>query len=205
MRVALDVDGTLAQSYEQMIAQWNREKNTNFTINDATTDNFGRIIGMTPEDFRRHYNAAWTENWREISASATAGEMRRFMASMEVDLVTSRPPETLEGLNNWLSLKFPGIKFNIVISGPKAKFGLDYDVYIEDGDTLAEAFVENAGKTKKRLLLVSAFCNRERDYERYEGITRVESLSEAIGLLLSDSTARSPRAEGAGPKARQAR
>jgi 5'(3')-deoxyribonucleotidase len=187
LRVALDVDGTLAYSYEQIVAQWNDINYTHYTVNDARANDFLSIMGMTQWDFKDQYELAWRINWRKIGAAVGEMELKRLVERFEVDLVTNRPRETLEGLTSWLELKFPDIKFNVVLASPREKFGGGYDIYIEDGDSLADIFVENSGKTEKRLFLVDAFCNRHRDYENHEGIKRVDSLGAAIGLLLKEA------------------
>ncbi len=189
-RVALDVDGVLAHTYHTMIDEWNREKGSSYQFKDMKEyDEMRSNFGMALDDFVRIYTMAWADKWVDIKPSVSEAQLRPLVDHFEVDIVSSRPAELVAPLQKWMSANFPSMTFNIVRASAKGKFDLDYDIYIDDGNPLADRFVEDGGKAGKRLILISAPFNENRGYDRHEGITVARDLGVAIGMLTSTAVA----------------
>ena len=189
LKVAVDMDETLAKIHPLMIANFNKVNGTNFTVKDHIDFGF-KNLGSCHEEMMPFYVQVWKEQWREIPLNVDVKLLGELAKYYEVNILTARSPNakgetggTVDALNEFLKLH----KINLVLPPPvlcdpkydKAR-DFDYDIYVDDSPRLAETIAKMDGKT---LLLIDHLYNR---YVKEDGkkIIRVESAQKAIATLI---------------------
>lgn len=184
-RLGLDVDGVLALLHQSIVDEWNRAKGTHYTVEDIDEWNlWDATIDMPKEKFFEMYHSLWNDKWKEIKPSVTDEELIKLLEHYDVDLVTHRGNGTVKSLESWLKLYYPNIKFNIVaVDSPEEKLKLPYDIYVDDGNPLADAMAHVRDK-HKLLFLIESPWNRGKGYEQKNNIIISKSLGDAIDMLI---------------------
>lgn len=175
MRIALDVDGVLA---DVMLA-WLDRSGTAATKDEITDWEFWRRLGMEKEQFHAELDSCWGD-WGSVppteqGLAQTTGELRRLG---RVDIVTARDPSTDGFVREWLASH--GISYCGYVSvehGPM-KAGLGYDILIDDSPHNAEAMARRGGQ----VILYGQPWNGAVSGPR---IHRIARLSESPGLVRS--------------------
>ncbi len=173
MKIALDVDGVLADVIKPWLAYSNtiRQK---ISKHDITDWDFWKRFQISRYDFYTELNLCW-KNW--ISIPPTEDNLSALTKNLsnlgQVDIVTARENTTNSFVKNWLN--HHDISYDnyvSVIDGPM-KADLDYDVFIDDSPLNAQKFLQN----KKRLILYSQPWNHHINENK---VHRISNLSEAI-------------------------
>ena len=176
MKIALDVDGVLADVIESWLICSNKIRPVIFK-DDITNWDFWKKFKINRYDFYEELTACW-KNWNSIpptedNLSIITQNLSNFG---QVDIVTARELSTDSFVKSWLKLHDVTYQNYVsVIDGPM-KANLDYDVFIDDSPLNAIKFL----KHKKNVLLYSQPWNQ---HISDPNIQRISTLSEAVEKL----------------------
>jgi len=178
MRIAVDLDGVLADSMKTWLKIWYEE--TGQLINFEEIDDwfFWSKLNIDEETFARIFNKAW-KRWIEIppTEDRIGEKVYRLKTLGEVDILTARPKNTEKYALKWLNYnKIPFDKY-VWARNSEAKTKLGYDVYIDDSPYMVE-ILTNSGKI---LLLYSQPWNRR--VQESLNVKIVKNLDEAYLYL----------------------
>ena len=176
MKIALDVDGVLADVIESWLV-FSNKKRSRMIKEDIRSWDFWREFQINQFDFYTELSQCW-KNWISIppteeNLSSVSKDLSNFG---QVDIVTAREKSTDTFVKNWL--KHNNIVYDnyvSVIDGPM-KANLDYDVFIDDSPLNAMKFLKN----RKNIFLYSQPWNKHIDDKN---ITRISKLHEVIEKL----------------------
>ena len=176
MKIALDVDGVLADVMESWLVHNNKVRRA-ISKQDITDWDFWKKFRIDRFSFSEELSACW-RSWDSIPPTERdlSGTTESLSALARVDIVTAREKSTDSYVKNWLEMH--GVAYDgyvSVIDGPM-KAELDYDVFIDDSPLNASSFLRN-GKT---VLLYSQPWNRGMSAP---GLRRISNLSEAVRVL----------------------
>ncbi len=138
MRIAVDLDGVLADTMVIVCEILNKRLFKNLTLESFVRWRAWEIAGITREEFFNALDEAWF-SWQtlpptEENLAATVGRLTEFGT---VDIVTGRSRATVPHANSWLEEhKIPFDSFVRTNNSTTAKLTLDYDVYIDDSAEL---------------------------------------------------------------------
>ena len=176
MKIALDVDGVLADVIESWLIYSNKIR-ARISKDDITNWDFWKKFKIDRYDFYEELTACW-KNWNSIpptedNLSIITQNLSNFG---QVDIVTAREISTDSFVKNWLKLHDVTYQNYVsVVDGPM-KADLDYDVFIDDSPLNAIKFL----KRKKNVFLYSQPWNQ---HISDQNIQRISTLSEAIEKL----------------------
>lgn len=176
MKIALDVDGVLADVIESWLIYSNKIRPVIFK-DDITNWDFWKKFKINRYDFYEELTACW-KNWNSIpptedNLSIITQNLSNFG---QVDIVTARELSTDSFVKSWLKLHDVTYQNYVsVIDGPM-KADLDYDIFIDDSPLNAIKFL----KRKKHVLLYSQPWNQ---HISDQNIQRISTLSEAVEKL----------------------
>ncbi len=173
MKIALDVDGVLADVIESWLNYSNTIRPAIYK-HEITDWEFWKKFKIDRFDFYIELSSCW-KNW--ISIPPTENDLSsiiKLLSTMgQVDIVTARERSTDSFVKSWLN--HHNISYDnyiSVIDGPM-KADLDYDVFIDDSPHNAEKFLKNS----KKMILYSQPWNQ---HISDPSIHRVSNLTEAI-------------------------
>ena len=176
MKIALDVDGVLADVIESWLIYSNKIR-PSISKDDITNWDFWKKFKINRYDFYEELTLCW-KNWNSIpptenNLSVVTQNLSDFG---QVDIVTARELSTDSFVKNWLYLhNITYENYVSVIDGPM-KADLDYDVFIDDSPINAIKISKN----KKNVLLYSQPWNQ---HISGQNIQRISNLSEGITKL----------------------
>ena len=176
MKIALDVDGVLADVIESWLIYSNKIRSS-ISKDDITNWDFWKKFKINRYDFYEELTSCW-KNWNSIpptedNLSITTQNLSNFG---QVDIVTARESSTDSFVKNWLKLHDVTYQNYVsVIDGPM-KADLDYDVFIDDSPLNAIKFL----KHKKNVFLYSQPWNQ---HISDQNVQRISTLSEAVEKL----------------------
>lgn len=180
MRIALDVDGVLADVIHAWLSYNNKIRATILKSEISEWD-FWKRYNINKFDFYEELSMCW-KSWKDIpptesNISHASKELSKLGA---VDIVTAREESTHDDVKNWL--KMHDIAFNNyvgVVEGTE-KASLDYDVFIDDSPINAQSML--AGE--KSVILYSqpwnlGFCDprAKRIYELKSAVDVIDSIN----------------------------
>ena len=176
MRIALDVDGVLAD----VIESWLNYSNTirpKISKRDITDWDFWKKFQINRYDFYMELSSCW-KNWDSIPPTEENLSLvtKKLSELGQVDIVTARERSTDSFVKSWLN--HHDISYDnyvSVIDGPM-KAQLDYDIFIDDSPLNTEKFL----KHNKKVILYSQPWNQHLSDKR---IHRISNLSETIEKL----------------------
>jgi len=176
LKIALDVDGVLADVIESWLIYSNKIR-TSISKDEITNWDFWKKFKINRYDFYEELSTCW-KNWNTIpptedNLSIITENLSNFG---QVDIVTARELSTDSFVKNWLNQHdITYHNYVSVIDGPM-KADLDYDVFIDDSPLNAIKFLER----KKNVLLYSQPWNQNISNPN---IQRIFTLSEAVERL----------------------
>ena len=174
MRIALDVDGVLADVMRAWIEHGGPAR-AGFRMEDARDWDFWKDLGMTKSEFYSGLNGRW-EDWRTVPPTEEGlGPSTGELAGLGyVDIVTARDPSTDRYVRDWLA--HHGIRYGeyVSVASGLMKADLGYDVYIDDSPLNAERIRETGG----RAIVYDQPWNRH-----LEGFERVGGLAGAVAAI----------------------
>ena len=136
-RIAMDLDGVLADTVQSLCRILNTRHSTAYTSEVFDRWNAWEVAHISREEFLRTLDEAWF-NWKEISAMENdlASKVSRLTNFGTIDIVTGRSEVTVPFAQEWLAFqRIPYAKFVRTVS-TSAKADLDYDIFIDDSDFL---------------------------------------------------------------------
>lgn len=178
MRIAVDLDGVLANSMKTWIKIWYEDTGQLIEFEEINDWFFWRKLKIDAETFMRVLNKAWIK-WVDIPPTEeNIGEkVHRLKTLGRIDIVTARSRSTEEYALKWLNYhKIPFDKY-VWTTDSQSKAELEYDVYIDDSPSMVEVLEE----TDKLLLLYSQPWNRH--IQEKTNIKIVKNLDEAYLFL----------------------
>jgi len=137
LRIALDLDGVLADTIQSVCTILNKRRSTTLTPEAFDRWNAWEIAHITRGEFLRTLDEAWF-NWKEIPPVETdlGTKVNRLTKFGTIDIVTGRSEETVPFAQKWLEFhRIPYERFVRTVS-TSAKADLDYDLFIDDSDFL---------------------------------------------------------------------
>lgn len=137
LRIAVDLDGVLAESMVVWCERANREFGTKYKLEDLNSWSWWRKSPISKEDFYRILDDSW-QDWKNIppTESLIASKVSRIGKFGQLDVVTGRSKNTAEAARNWIDdQKIPYNRF-VRVEGWREKADLNYDVFIDDAPDL---------------------------------------------------------------------
>jgi 5'(3')-deoxyribonucleotidase len=176
MKIALDVDGVLADVIESWLLINNKKRPKLLKENIKNWD-FWKEFEINKFDFYKELTSCW-KNWTSIpTTEKNLSSTSKTLSNLgQVDIVTARERSTDTFVKNWL--KFHEIVYEnyvTVIDGPM-KADLDYDVFIDDSPLNTIKFLKNS----KNVFLYNQPWNQGIENKK---IKRIFKLSEVIEQL----------------------
>jgi len=178
LRIALDLDGVLADTMRAWLKIWNRRSGEKLEYKDLVEWDFWKRLGISESAFMEIMNEAW-RMWKIIppTESDISEKVSKLRELGKVDIVTARPRETEKYVLEWL--EHHGILYDeyVWIRSSRMKPKLDYDVFIDDSPLLADGCILR----RKLLLLYDQPWNKNVNEDRY--VKRIKGLDEALEAL----------------------
>ncbi|MCL4389173.1 hypothetical protein M1397_00990 [Candidatus Marsarchaeota archaeon] len=153
-KVALDIDGTIADTHAPILEEWNRIKGKNFKHSDIDDYDWEKTkLQMPIEEFFRIYKKAWTENFTSIPPTITEQELNHLIKHFDVDIVTRRPSDAKPTLEKWLSYNFPTSRLRIItVEHTLDKLKSGHEIIIDDAPQIWAAFSRRDPSTEGKWL-----------------------------------------------------
>ncbi|MEM1944876.1 MAG: hypothetical protein QXK39_03395 [Nitrososphaerota archaeon] len=180
MRIALDVDGVLADLAGMILRIYGEDTGIWLDRSFVTEWEFWTKLGMSRREFVDLIVRAWSR-WEEINPTEDdLAEDTDMLARLgRVEILTQRPAATVEPVKRWLrkhGVRHHGFTW-VPLKSSKTLF--HYDIYIDDSPRLAE----HMRKLKRPLLLYSQPWNAS--IVASDSVVRVSSLDECINYVIS--------------------
>jgi uncharacterized HAD superfamily protein len=137
MRIAVDLDGVLADTMVAFCRILNERRSTQFTVESFTQWNAWEIAHISKDEFLRTLDQAWFQ-WQTIPATEEnlANKVGLLSKFGTVDIVTGRSEETVSCANLWLQEHNISYDEFVRTASTRAKVKLNYGVYIDDSADL---------------------------------------------------------------------
>ncbi|MCS7109882.1 MAG: hypothetical protein NZ956_00225 [Candidatus Caldarchaeum sp.] len=178
MRIALDVDGVLADLAGMVIEVYEEMTGVKISREMITEWEFWVKLNMTRGEFLKLIIRAW-ERWEQLRPleDDLEEDTRNLMEFGEVDILTQRPAETVEYVKKWLRLHGVAYRRFVWVPLKGSKDSFRYDVYIDDSPRLAERLA-NKGRL---MLLYDQSWNQKAP--QASNIVRIVSLDDGFNRL----------------------
>ena len=178
MKIALDVDGVLADVIESWL-NYSNQKRSPISKEEITSWDFWKKFNINRYDFYKELTMCW-KNWNDLPPMETnLSEITQNLSDFgQVDIVTARELSTDNFVKNWLKLHGVVYENYVSVIDGTMKADLDYDLFIDDSPLNIKKFIEN----KKNFLLYSQPWNK--NISNLKG-TRIDSLLDAVNQLNS--------------------
>ena len=176
MKIALDVDGVLADVIESWLSYNNTIRPTILKSNISEWD-FWKNHGINKFDFYAELSTCW-KSWKNIPPTEKniASAVIKLSNLGTVDIVTAREESTHDDVKNWLRLHQINFKNYVGVLEGIEKSQLDYDVFIDDSPLNAKSMLEKG----KSVILYSQPWNESFDDIR---ATRINELQNAVPII----------------------
>jgi len=176
LKIALDVDGVLADVIESWLSYNNKIRQT-ISKSQISEWDFWKNHNIDKFDFYNELSICW-KSWKNIPPTENniASATKQLSKIGTVDIVTARDESTHSDVKNWLKLH--NIDFNNyvgVLEGVE-KSKLDYDIFIDDSPLNAKSMLEQG----KSVILYSQPWNLSFDDKR---ATRIHELKSAVSVI----------------------
>lgn len=181
LKIAVDLDGVLAETMEAWCKRANDFLGTSYTISDLDTWASWRKLGITRDQFFQFLDEAW-DDWETIPPTepGLAEKVGKIAQFGQIDVVTGRSKDSVRAAKRWLSDQEIQYRRFVRVPGWKDKIFLNYDVYIDDAPELMPLISRNPMMWG---ILYSRPWNKTVPDLRQ--IIRVESWTEIPGLFRS--------------------
>lgn len=178
MKIALDLDGTLADIIGLWLNEYNKKNRERLNYHDITKWDFWMRLGYTPSRFFTELSNCW-KRWKYIKpleekVNYAVEQLHKFG---KVDIVTARDPKSSIYAKEWL--KHYNIKYDefVLVARGSDKAYLDYDIFIDDSPINAKTIAA----LNKTVLLYNQPWNR--DIKENNSIIRIKRLINALDLI----------------------
>ncbi len=144
LRIAVDLDGVLAETMEAWCKKVNETFGTRLTLEDLDTWTSWRKVGITKDQFFQILDGVW-DAWEDIPPTepGLTEKVRKVEKLGSLDIVTGRSKKTVEAAKEWLSHYMIPYQRFVRVSGWRDKVFLNYDVYIDDAPELMPLISRN--------------------------------------------------------------
>ena len=137
LKIAVDLDGVLAESMLVWCERANKEFGLHLSMEDLDSWSSWKKFAISKDDFYRILDESWDE-WLEIPPTET--EIAEKVAQIErfgsIDIVTGRSKRTVEAARSWVDNQEIRYSRFVRVLGWRDKILLDYDVYVDDAPDL---------------------------------------------------------------------
>ena len=177
MKIALDVDGVLADIIFVWLDQYNKTHKKSITSDDIVQWDFWKELGFDKYRFYEELSNCWSR-WIEVPPmeQGIAAAVEKLHSVGVVDIVTARDTASTKYVKKWL--EHNKIKYNdyIAVMRGRDKADLDYDIFIDDSP---HNVVMIASKGKNALLYDQPWNKSITDTK----IVRIKKLEEAVNVI----------------------
>ncbi len=137
LKIAVDLDGVLAESMFVWCKRANKEFGTRLKMEDLDSWSAWKKFPISKDDFYRILDESW-DDWLEIPPTEPdlAEKVSRVEKFGNLDIVTGRSKRTVEAARNWIDNQKVRYRDFVRVLGWRDKILLDYDVYIDDAPDL---------------------------------------------------------------------
>jgi 5'(3')-deoxyribonucleotidase len=137
LKIAVDLDGVLAESMLVWCKRVNEEFGTHLKMEDLDSWSSWKKFSISKDDFYRILDETW-DKWPEIPPTEPdiAEKVARIKNFGELDIVTGRSKGTVEAARSWVDNQKVLYQRFVRVLGWRDKILLDYDVYIDDAPDL---------------------------------------------------------------------
>ena len=137
LKIAIDLDGVLAESMTVWCEIANKEYGTHFKMEDLDSWSWWTKSPVSKDDFYRILDESW-DRWEKIPPTEPdiARKVSRIESFGDLDVVTGRSKQTVEAARSWIDSQKIGFRNFVRVLGWRDKILLDYDVYIDDAPDL---------------------------------------------------------------------
>jgi uncharacterized HAD superfamily protein len=178
-KIAVDIDGVLANLMVPLLEYHNQRFDTNFRYEDVNTFDLGNIFGLTEEELIAFFNDFCDSVFFEkIQPLIDAQEgINSLSKTHELSIVTARTDKLKEQIDGWLDQFYPNL-FSKIHFADKTKWKVefcleeDYSLLIEDDLRYANQCAEKGIK----VLLMNHPWNQEDNL--HPNISRVNDWKE---------------------------
>jgi len=177
MKIALDVDGVLADIIFVWLDDYNKTHNKSITKEDTDKWDFWKNLGYDKYRFYDDLSRCWSK-WMDVPPMeqnlAAASEKLNSVGT--VDIVTARDAGSTQYVKQWLV--HHGIKYNeyVAVLRGSDKADLDYDVFIDD----SPLYVVDMASRGRNVLLYDQPWNKSVIDSK---IVRIKKLEEAVDII----------------------
>lgn len=185
-RIAVDLDGVLANTMATFCEILNKRYSTQFTVYSFDRWNVWEIAQIPRTEVLQIFDEAWFD-WKTIPAveDKIGEKISNIRAYGRVDIVTGRSQRTVQSAKAWLKEHDVSYDRFVRTAGTDAKAKLNYDVFIDDS---AELMSVIASALDRHGVLYSQPWNR--NMASMPRIFRVDSWSQVPGILETISSMR---------------
>ena len=137
LKIAVDLDGVLAESMIVWCERANKEFGTRFRMEELDSWSWWKRSPISKDDFYRILDESW-DDWQEIPPTEPdiAEKVARIEKFGDLDIVTGRSRRTVEPARSWVDSQKVRYRRFVRVLGWRDKILLDYDVYIDDAPDL---------------------------------------------------------------------
>jgi uncharacterized HAD superfamily protein len=158
LRIAVDLDGVLADTIVSLCSILNKRLGAHFTPKSFVQWHAWEVAHITKDEFFRAMDEAWFD-WGTIPPTEDnlAFKVDQLKKFGKVDIVTGRSQETVQPALSWL--RNQGILYDEFVrtETTKAKASLNYDIFVDDA---AELMILLASSFDRRGILYSQPWNQ---------------------------------------------
>jgi 5'(3')-deoxyribonucleotidase len=137
LKIAVDLDGVLAESMQVWCQKANKEFDMSLKMEDLDSWSSWKKFAISKDDFYRILDESW-EDWKQVPPTepGIASKVARIGKFGDVDVVTGRSKTTEQAAINWVQHQKIHYRHFIRVAGWRDKPILNYDVYIDDAPDL---------------------------------------------------------------------
>lgn len=187
MRIAADLEGTIADVHTLWIQQYNARHGTKYTFSDIDSWDFFKKghtkFKMTREEFFNDFKELWCSSWKLIPPTEEniGKTLQSLHQKCKMDIVTqavaAHSADGPQKIQAWLNKYVIPYGCLVILDLGERKIDLNYDFFVDDAPHMAK----QAEECKKRLLLYDTPWNQ--NIEDSEYVTRINSLAEIPKLI----------------------
>ena len=137
LKIAVDLDGVLAESMVVWCQKANQELGTTIKMEDLDSWASWKKFSISKDDFYRFLDESWIE-WEKVPPTEPriAGKVAAIEKFGDIDIVTGRSKSTEQVARSWVNSQKIRYGDFVRVSGWRDKTYLDYDVYVDDAPDL---------------------------------------------------------------------
>ncbi|MDE1829204.1 MAG: hypothetical protein KGI25_02660 [Thaumarchaeota archaeon] len=179
MKIALDVDGVLADVIHAWLS-YNNKVRTTILKSEISEWDFWKRYDINKFEFYEELSMCW-KSWKDIPPTETSiSHASKELSKMgTVDIVTAREESTHDDVKNWLKMHDIAFKNYVGVAEGAEKAKLDYDIFIDDSPINAESMLARG----KSVILYSQPWNLDFADQRAKRIYELKNAVDVIGKI----------------------